>query len=553
MAGTTRTRSRERRSSLERARDAYRRRAWAAAHAAFARAERKEPLAAGDLEAFALSAYMLGRDEDYLGTLERAHHAHLERGDALPAARCAFWIGLRQALRGEKAPATGWFGRAERLVAGERRECVERGYLRLPVAEQHLRTGNDDAAYATAAEAAAIGEQFREPDLLAIARHQQGWARLQQGRVQEGLALLDEVMVAVSAGELSALTTGLMYCSVVQACQTVYALERARQWTSALSRWCDEQPEMLAFTGACRVHRAELLELGGSWDDALEEARRACAPGADVEASASAAALYQQGEVHRLRGDLALAEQAYRNASRAGFDPQPGLALLLLARGDVQAAANAARRVLTTNTDRAQRTRILPACIEVLLAAGEIEEPRKACVELEESAGRLDSEMLHAMAAHARGAVQLAEGSAQSAVLSLRRASQLWQRIGAPYASARTRVLVGLACRELGDRAGARFEFDAAKAAFRQLGAIPDLTRVEALTEQPPAARTHGLTERELEVLRLVASGKSNKAIAAALCLSEKTIERHVSNVFARLGVASRSAATAYAYEHRLI
>jgi DNA-binding NarL/FixJ family response regulator len=195
----------------------------------------------------------------------------------------------------------------------------------------------------------------------------------------------------------------------------------------------------------------------------------------------------------------------------------------------------------------------LPACIEILLATAEIEPARTACLELEETARGIDTDVLHAMAAQARGALQLAEGSAESALLSLRRAAQLWQRLSVPYASARARVLLGLACRELGDEAGANLELGAARAVFQQLGAAPDVLRVDVLTGARPQERAHGLTERELAVLRLIASGKTNKAIAAALCLSEKTIERHVSNLFTRLGVPSRAAATAYAYEHHLI
>jgi DNA-binding CsgD family transcriptional regulator len=496
---------------------------------------------------------MLGRDGAYLKALERAQQAYLEAGDTPRSSRCAFWVGLRHAFRGETALASGWFGRAERLVGVHQRDCAERGYLLLPVAEQHLSAHDDDAAYAAAAEAAAIAQRFGEPDLMAIARHQQGRARLQQGHVQEGLALLDEVMVAVTGNELSPLTTGLMYCGVVEGCQTVYALERARQWTSALSRWCDEQPEMLAFTGTCRLHRAELLELGGSWTEAIDEARRAYQRGAEVNPKAAAAALYRQAEVHRLRGDLTLADHAYRSASEAGFDPQPGLSLMLLARGETVAAANAVRRVLATTPHRFQRTPVLQACVEILLAAGQLEEARNASLELEEIARCIATDVLHAMAAHARGAVELAGGAAQDALLLLRRAAQLWQQIDAPYAAARARVLLGLACRDLGDGAGASLELHAAKVVFERLGATPDLTRVLAFTEHPPRERAHGLSRRELEVVRLIASGKTNKAIAATLCLSEKTIERHVSNIFTRLGVPSRAAATAYAYEHRII
>jgi DNA-binding CsgD family transcriptional regulator len=541
------------RSLVERGREACATRSWSVAFEAFSEAAREVSLGADELEAFAMSAYMLGRDEEYLKGLERAHQAHVDAGARLRAARCAFWIGLRLSFRGETAQANGWFRRAERLVGCEEPACAERGYLLLAVIEAHLGADENDAAYAAADEAAAIGDRFGERDLTAIARHQQGRARLGQGRVQEGLALLDEVMVAVTANELSPLAAGLMYCAVVECCQMVCALERAREWTAAFADWCEAQPEMLAFTGTCRVHRAELLELGGSWSDALVEARRVTTRSADANPAAAAAALYRQAEVHRLRGELTLAEEAYRRASDGGFDPQPGLALLLLDRGDIDAAVQAARRVLITTQDRLRRAQVLPACIEILLATGELEQPRDACQELEEIATFLGMEAPQAAAAHARGAVRLAEGDAQGALACLQRAAELWQRLGAPYAAARARMLLGQACRGFGDRAGAELELGAARALFEQLGAVPDLKRLEAVTERPAPRAPHGLTERELEVLRFVAAGKTNKGIGAALFLSEKTIERHVSNVLAKLGVTSRTAATAYAYEHRLI
>jgi DNA-binding CsgD family transcriptional regulator len=310
---------------------------------------------------------------------------------------------------------------------------------------------------------------------------------------------------------------------------------------------------MLAFNGTCRLHRAELLEFGGRWSDAMDEARRVSALCVDPNAGTAAAALYRQAEVHRLRGELTLAEQTYKQACDAGVDPQPGLALLLLARGDIDAAAQAARRVLITTTDRLRRAQVLPACIEILLATGELEQPREACAELEEVAAAVGMETLHAAAAHARGAVRLAEGDARGALPCLHRAAELWQRVGSPYAVARARVLLAQACRDFGDRAGAELELEAGRAVFERLGAVQDLKGLEASNEGPPPRASHGLTERELEVLRLVASGKTNKSIAAALFLSAKTIERHVSNVFVKLGVPSRAAATAYAYEHRLL
>ena len=233
-------------SELERGRECYAQRKWADAYESLSRADQATPLVGKDLELLAMAAYLIGRDEDYLNALERAHQAYLEAGEGVQAVRCAFWLGMRLFFRGETGRATGWFARAQRLLERETHECAERGYLLSPVVEQQLAAGDCEAAYATAASAAEIGEHCGDADLIACARHQQGRIRLQQGQLECGLALLDEVMVAVTAGELSSLVTGLMYCSVIQACQEVYAFGRAGEWTAALARWCEEQPEMVA-------------------------------------------------------------------------------------------------------------------------------------------------------------------------------------------------------------------------------------------------------------------------------------------------------------------
>ena len=377
---------------------------------------------------------------------------------------------------------------------------------------------------------------------------------MQQGQVKRGLALLDEVMVAVTAGELSSLVTGLMYCSVIQACQEVYAFGRAREWTAALARWCEEQPEMVAFTGVCRVHRAEIMQLRGAWQDAIEEAQRARERSEGIDQRAAAAAFYQQAEVHRLRGEFAAAEEAYRNASQWGREPQPGLALLRLVQGRSDAAAAAIRRVVSATTHRLQRSRLLPAYVEIMLTVGDIQEARGASSELEEIAETFEIDVLRAMAAQARGAIDLAEGDTRAALVPLRRALEVWRQVEAPYEAACVRVLMGMACRSLGDDEAAELEVGAARAVFEQLGAGPDLTRTHAPAQgAPPDHHHHGLTPRELQVLRLVATGKTNKAIATELFLSERTIDRHVSNIFAKLDVPSRAAATAYAYAHKLI
>jgi DNA-binding NarL/FixJ family response regulator len=360
-------------------------------------------------------------------------------------------------------------------------------------------------------------------------------------------------MVAVTAGELTPIITGLIYCTVIHSCQQIYALDRSREWTAALADWCAAQPEVV-FGGNCLIHRSEILQMNGAWPEALAEARRAAEHLEKTSnAQTAASAVYQEAEVHRLRGEFAEAEADYRSASRGGCEPQPGLALLRLAQGRAASAAAQIRRVVAAASERLERTRLLPACVEILLAAGAVEEARAASAELQEIANALDIEIVHAMAAQARGAVALADGDAAAAVEPLRRALAVWQRIEAPYLAARLRVLVGEACRALGDDEGAQLEREAARAVFRELGAAPDLARLDGAGHDARPARPHGLTRRELEVLALVAAGKTNKAIAAQLFLSEKTVDRHMSNIFTKLDVPSRAAATAFAYEHRLL
>jgi len=506
-------------------------------------------LGAEDLERLATAAYMLGHDDEYLGVLERAHHAHLEAGEPVRAVRCAFWLGMNLLLRGEPGRSGGWLGRAQRLLDREGRDCAERGYVLLPAVVQHAAAERYDAAYDAASEAAAIGERFGEADLLALALHEQGNALAQQGRIEEGFGLVDEAMLAVVGGELSPIVTGLLYCSVIDRCQQAYALRRAQEWTAALTRWCEEQPDMVAFTGRCLVHRAEIMQLHGAWEDALREATRA---GTRLNRAAGQA-LYRQAELHRLRGEYASAEEAYRSASRCGTEPQPGLALLRLAQGHGEAAAAAIRRVAAETTERLDRVRLLPASIEIMLAVGDVGAAQAACRELEELAPAVASGMLDAQVAHVRGAVDLAAGDPRAALAALRRAAAAWQELEAPHEAARVRVLVGQACRALGDEDSASLELETARAVFAELGAAPDVARVDALTGSGAGSDAHGLSPRELQVLRLVAAGATNKAIAAELVLSERTIDRHVSNIFAKLGASSRSAATAYAYRHQLV
>jgi len=340
---------------------------------------------------------------------------------------------------------------------------------------------------------------------------------------------------------------------VLEGCQELFDLRRARQWTAVLTSWCATQPDLVPYRGQCLLHRAELLALHGAWPDAMEETRAAYARFLRPTGHpAAGAAAYQLAELHRLRGETTEAEEAYRLASRWGREPQPGLALLRLAQGQPATAQAAIHRALDEAGDLPGRARLLPAAAEIALAAGDPAAARAAADELAEAARRLDAPVLLATAASAGGAVLLAEGDPRAALVDLRSAWAAWRELEAPYEAARTRVGIGLACRALGDQDSAAMELDAARFAFQELGAAPDLASLETLTGRGPAGQAGGLTPREVQVLRLVATGKTNRAIAAELVLSERTVDRHVSNIFTKLGVSSRAAATAWAYEHRL-
>ncbi|HEX5469027.1 MAG TPA: response regulator transcription factor [Gaiellaceae bacterium] len=540
------------RRALERGRASYARHAWRDAYESLSRADDASRLEPEDLELLATSAYMQGLEDEYVRALERAHYAYLDSGEVPRAARCTWWIGLSLLLRGEGAPATGWFARGERLLESEEPDCAERGYLLLASMLESFAEGDFEAARAYAAEAIAVGERFGDRDLIALGVMDLGHALLELGRPKEGLRLVDEGMVAVTSGELSPVVAGILYCNTISVCRSVYELRRAREWTTALTHWCERQPDMVAHTGVCLVHRAEIMQLQGGWQAALEEAEQVAARGV-LNERAFGPALCVQGDLHRLRGDFRAAERAYRAAAQKGAQPQPGLALLRLVQDSVDAAVAGIRRVVGESSKPLKRAALLPAYVEIALAAGEVEEAERASDELAGISQVHESGALGAMSAYASGAVALARGEPADALTGLRRALQLWQDLGAPYEAARARVLIGLACAGLGDDDGAALELETARTVFEQLGAGPDASRAGSLRASFSVPDTHELSPRELQVLRLVASGETNRAIAAALVLSERTVDRHVSNIYAKLRVSSRAAATAYAYEHGLL
>jgi ATP/maltotriose-dependent transcriptional regulator MalT len=536
-------------SDLERARTAYAEFSWLEAAEAFEHADDQRPLDAEDLELFATTIRMRGRDEDAVPILERAHHRYLERGEKARAAYCASWIGMSLAYHGAVGPASGWLARAERLLDEVPEETAVHGYLLLPRIFRQEAAGDLEGAAESAREAAERGKRFDDDDLFALGLHMRGQMLIKGGRIAEGLACLDEAMVTVTTAVLSPFVVGLVYCGVILACNDVFEVNRAREWTVALTEWAEKQRDLVGFTGRCLVHRAEILQLGGSWTQALEEARLASERLIETNNSAAGLALYREGELLRLLGDFTAAEVAYREASRFGWEPQPGFAQLRLAQGRRDAALAAIRRASSETGDELKRVALLPAYVEIALAVGEVAEARQACDELRALAETYESAMVDAMVAYAEGAVALVEGDANAALMSLREAGRTWRDLDAPYEIARTRALAARACSALGDEEAGALELASAREIFEELGARPDLERLA-----PGRAGTaHGLSARELEVLRLVAAGRTNREIAETLVLSEHTVARHLQNIYAKLGLTSRTAATAFAFERNLV
>jgi DNA-binding CsgD family transcriptional regulator len=545
--------------AIEEGRAASMRRDWRRAVTLFMQGDRHVGLDADDLVELAVALRMIGSDATSHDVWARAHTAHLAAGATEQAARSAFWLAFALFSHGEMARGGAWLARAQRLIEVDS-DSVVSGYLLIPAAIMHSEQRDSATALDMFGEAERIGQRHSETTLVAMARLGRGRALIRMGRTAEGRALLDEVMVAVTAGEVLAFVVGDVYCSVIEACQELFDLRRAREWTSALTHWCATQPDLVPYRGQCLVHRAQIMTLHGAWGDALDETRHACERLSQPEdRGAIGAAFYQQGEILRLQGNPGAAEEAYREASHRGHTPQPGLALLRLGRRQVDTAYTSIGRALDDANDATARARLLPAYIEIAIAAGDLASAGAAARELTTLADVLDAPLLGAAALHATGATELAGGDPLAASHSLRRAWSAWRELEAPYEAARARVLIGLAYRAQADEDAAEMELDAAQWVFQQMGAASDATAVAELMHPPGvdepdrSAAWRGLTPRELEVLRQVASGKTNRAIADHLVLSEKTVARHVSNIFTKLGLSSRSAATAYAYQQNLV
>jgi ATP/maltotriose-dependent transcriptional regulator MalT len=534
---------------LIRAREAYGRREWLAAYDGLSDAAPDE-LAAEDFVRLATAAYLLGQRNDCVQALQRAYQLNLDAGDTLAAVRSAFWLALVLLTSGETAIGGGWVARSQRLLTEIDGDVVERGYVLIHLMYRHIFAGEFAAAHQLAEQVTGYGHRYRDPDLIAIGLSSQGRLLLYGGRVPDGLALLDESLVGVAAGEVSTIFAGNIYCSMIEACQEIADFDRAARWTAALTTWCAEQPGLVPFTGQCAVHRGQIMRAQGAFDEALTEFDLAVQRYlAEQTPGPAGLAMAERGDVLRIRGDLTGAQAAYERAVAFGHEPQPGLALLWLAQGRTDAAAAAIRRLLGEAADPVHRSQLLPAAVEVLLATGQHDQATAIAAELESIAGSFGCPSVEARAGHAAALAALESGDPAAAMPLLRQARAVWERLGGRYETARCRVQLGRALRALGDEESAVTELAAARRTFAELGAAP--AEWEAATLITPTYPS-GLTAREAEVLRLVAAGKSNPDIAAQLFLSEKTVARHLSNIFTKLDVTSRTAAAAFAYEHHI-
>jgi DNA-binding CsgD family transcriptional regulator len=534
---------------LLRARAAYDRRDWLAAYGGLA--EAGDQLTAEDFTHLATAAYLVGRRNDCVQALQRAYQLHLDSGAVPAAVRAAFWLGFVLLMNGETAVGGGWVGRAQRLLDDVDGDVVERGYVFIDVMFGRLFAGDFAAALDLSEQVADYGRRFADPDLIAMGLNSHGRMLLHTGRVPEGLALLDEAMVGVAAGEVSTIFAGTVYCSMIEACQEIADFDRAARWTSALTGWCDQQPGLVPFTGQCALHRGQIMKAQGAFDEALTEFDLAMRRYLEADArNAAGLVMAERGDVLRVRGDFTGAAAAYDSAGTLGHEPQPGLALLWLAQGRTAAAVAAVRRLLGETGDPVHRSRLLPAAVEVLLAGGHTDAAAGLAAELGSIAASFGCPSVQARADHAGAQTALATGDPAASLALLRRERGVWERLGARYDIARCRILLGRALRALGDEQSAVTELSTARRTLTDLGARPAEHEAAALL-RPTLPR--GLTEREVEVLRLVAAGKTNPEIAALLVLSEKTVGRHLSNIFSKIDVTTRTAAAAFAYEHQLI
>jgi ATP/maltotriose-dependent transcriptional regulator MalT len=539
---------------LRRARTCFEQASWHEAWELLSACNAASALHEADLEKLAVAAFLVAENDDSDEAWRQAHQRRVGAGDRPGAVRCAFWLAFRQLNAGQTSSASGWIARVERLLSDAPAESAERAHLAYLRGLRAVFSADLSTAEVELTRSSEVAERCAEVDLATLARLALGRVLVLRGDVRGGVQLIDEAMVAVVAGETSPIVVGDSYCTAIDACHDLVDVRRGQTWTSEFERWCETQPDIVPYAGVCLVHRAEFLQLRGGWAEAMAQAGVARARLASpVLQPALGAAIYRQGELYRLRGRPDEAERCYRDASAHGRDPQPGLALLRLASGQADAAVRGIARALAEADAHVDRPQLLAACVEVMLATDQIPAARAACDELGQLARELGSPMLAAVSDRALGGTILAEGDARAALAPLRRASSGFRTLQATYDVARTGILIARARRALGDEEGGALEVAASRATFEALGAAADLRELRLAEAARGGTGKRLLTAREVQVLRLVARGSTNRSIGLELGLSERTVDRHLSNIFAKLGVSSRAAATACAYEADLL
>jgi DNA-binding NarL/FixJ family response regulator len=540
--------------ALEVARDDVARWAWAdalaAARAADVGSERAE---ADRLDIVAEASWWLGRLDDCIEAREHAYGRYEALGESKRAGQCAVWLWEHHQMKARPAMAGGWLRRARRALQAET-ESAEYAGLVLREAEVAHGAGDLDGAEGLGRDALALARRLGSANLEAEALQAIGRVLIDGGRQADGLGHLDEAMLSAVEGGLGPYTTGKVYCSLISACEELGDMRRAAEWTDATWRWSESHP-LAMWPGICRVHHAALLQLRGDWDAAEREARQACAELDGFHVPNVAAGYIEIGEIRRRLGDLEGAEEAFARAEELCGQQSAGLALVRLAQRRVDAASAIITRMLAEHTwNRLARGKLLPAQIQIAVAAGDLTVAAEAADELEAIASEYASQALLAASLSSRARLQLAQGDPSGACATLREALQQWQQLEVPYEVATVRLLLGQACRNCGDEDGASRSLASAAAIFDRLGAALDSRHIRNLTSSSGSSPVlpGGITAREAEVLSLVAAGRTNKEVACALHLSERTVGRHLSNIFTKIGVTSRTAAAAFAYEHDL-
>jgi DNA-binding CsgD family transcriptional regulator len=501
------------------------------------------------LDIIGAASWWLGNMDDCIDAREKAYAVYEEHGDELRAGQTAVWLWQDNQIKARPSIAGGWLRRARRMLdnhPGTPEYCS----MLLREAETAHGGGDLDAALATAREALAIARAAKSPSLEAEALQSVGRVLIDQGDVAEGMGCIDEAMLSAVEGRLRPFSTGKVYCSLISACERLGDLRRAAEWTDATLRWSEKHP-LAMWPGICRVHHASLLMLRGQWDAAEREAQHACDDMGTFHIGNAARGFAEIGDIRRRLGDLDAAEEAFARAEELTGGQTEGLALLRLAQRKTDAASAIITRLLADQTwNRLERGRLLPAQVQIAIAVGDVDTAEQAVAELETIAADFESPMLAAAALTARGRVQFAIGDAAGACATLREALREWQDLDVPYEVATVRLLLGQSCRECGDDEGATRSLETAASIFDKLGAALDVRFVRDLATG--SSLPAGLTAREAEVLRLVAAGNTNKEIATALFLSERTVARHLSNIFTKIDVNSRTAAAAWAFEQNV-